>query len=143
MNDGIGGPSSNVGMTATTVAGGGPLYNAVMTTTTTTAAAEEAGGGEDVMTVAARITPTTRDDNNINHCIVGGRGRITKASMSDDNLFEYFKLQLGGDTVCLNEGCLCLSMMRNTGACAAVAKYLVRFERLSKHAQDSIIFEWV
>jgi len=33
--------------------------------------------------------------------------------------------------------------MRNPGARAAVAKYLVRFERLSKHAQDSVIFEWV
>jgi hypothetical protein len=85
---------------------------------------EETGGGEDG--------------------VVGGRrGRITKALMSDDDLFEYFKLRLGGDTVCPNEGCLCLSMMRNPGACAAVAKYLVRFERLSKYAQDSIIFEWV
>ena len=34
-------------------------------------------------------------------------------------------------------------MMCNPGACAAVAKYLVRFERLLKYAQDSIIFEWV
>jgi len=104
---------------------GGPSYNVVMTTTTTAAAPEETGGGKDG--------------------VVGGRrgSRITKALMSDDDLFEYFKLRLGGDTVCPNEGCLCLSMMRNPGACAAVAKYLVRFERLSKHAQDSIIFEWV
>jgi len=88
------------------------------------AAPKETGGGEDG--------------------VVGGRrGRITKALMSDDDLFEYFKLRLGGDTVCPNEGCLCLSMMCNPGACAAVAKYLVRFERLSKHAQDSSIFEWV
>ena len=145
-HDGVGGPSSNVVTTKTTAAGGGPSYNVVTTTTTTAAAApEEAGGGEDVTTVAAPMTTTTttRDDDDIDHCVVGGRGRISKALMSDDDLFEYFKLRLGGGTVCPNEGCLCLSMLRNPGACAAVAKYLVRFERLSKHAQDSIIFEWV
>ncbi len=58
-------------------------------------------------------TTTTRDDDDIDHCVVGGRGRISKALMSDDDLFEYVKLRLGGDTVCPNEGCLCLSMMRN------------------------------
>jgi hypothetical protein len=167
-HDGIDGPSSNAVMTTTTAAGGGPSYNVVMTTTTTAAAPKETSGGKDVTTAAAAlITTTTRDDDNIDHCdvtaaaatmaaaapketgggedgVVGGRrGRITKALMSDDDLFEYFKLRLGGDTVCPNKGCLCLSMMRNPGACAAVAKYLVRFERLSKHAQDSIIFEWV
>ena len=92
---------------------------------------------------AAPITTTTSDDDGIDHCVVGGRGRIRKALMSDDDLFECFKLRLGGDTVCPNKGCLCLSMMHNPGACAAVAKYLVRFERLLKYAQDSIIFEWV
>ena len=143
-HDVICGPSSNVVMTTTTAAGGGPSYNVVMTTTTTAAAPEETGGGKDVTTAAAQIATTTRDDDNIDHCVVGGRrGRITKALMSDDDLFEYFKLRLGGDTVCPNEGCLCLSMMRNPDVCAAVAKYLVQFERLSKHAQDSIIFEWV
>jgi hypothetical protein len=53
---------------------GGPSYNVVMTTTTTAAAPEETGGGKDG--------------------VVGGRrGRITKALMSDDDLFRimYFR----------------------------------------------------
>ena len=102
---------------------------------------EEASGGNDVTMAAVPMATITRYDDDIT-LRVGGR-RISKALMSDDELFEYFKLRLGADTVCPNEGCLCLSMMRNPGACAAVATYLVWFERLSKHAQDSIIFEWV
>ena len=76
------------------------------------------------------------DNNNNDGSARGGRGkdvttaavlragcrRISKALMSDDELFEDFKLKLGGDTVCPNGGCLCLSMMRNKGACAAAAK---------------------
>ena len=77
-----------------------------MTKTTMAAAPKEAGGGKDMLVVAAPITMTMRDDNNINHCVVGGHRRISKAIMSDDDLFEYFKLRLGGDTVCPNEGCL-------------------------------------
>jgi hypothetical protein len=108
----------------------------------TAAAPEEAGGGKDVTTAAAAPMATTmRDDDNI-HYRIGGR-RIGKALMSDDELFGNFKLQVGGDTVCPNKGCLFLSIMRNPGACAAMAKYLVWFERLSKHARDSIIFGWV
>ncbi len=93
--------------------------------------------------MAAPITTTTRDDDNIDHCdvtmaaatmaaaapketgggedgVVGGRrGRITKALMSDDDLFEYFKLRLGGDTVCPNEGSLPFNDVQSRCLCSS------------------------
>jgi hypothetical protein len=123
--------------------GSGPSSDVVMKTTAA-AVLEEAGGssGKDV-TTAARMTTTTttRDDDGIDRR--GGGRRTPKALMSNDKLFEFFERRLGMEIVCPNEGCLCLSMMLNPGACVAVAKYLVWFERLSKYAQDTIVFEWV
>ena len=75
--------------TRTTAAGGVPSYNVIMTMTMA-AAPEEAGGGDDVMTAAGSMATMTRDDDVMDHHAVGGR--ISKALMSDDELFKCVKL---------------------------------------------------
>ncbi len=62
---------------------------------------------------------------------------VSKSSMSNDKLFNYFDEHWQGrekEMVCENKNCICLNIFHSSSVCEAVAKYLVWFEQKEKYA---------
>ncbi len=73
-----------------------------------------------------------------------GHSDTSDEQMTDDELFIYFDelLEAQIKMSCRNTNCRCLKILnKDDRVCAAVGKYLARFERKNKHGR--IVLSWI